>query len=239
VKRYRFAVRWGEQRDTDDTEGAVTATSPQRPTAAQIAAILPRFSGTIEQIPPVYSAIKVDGRRAYALARAQQAPALGARPVMVESIALIEIADADHAVFEVVAGKGVYMRALARDLAVALGTLGHVAWLRRLSVGPFSETQAVALARIEDAPGPEELLPLLLPVNAALAGMPSLSLTTAEARRLQRGQAVAALPVARRAAWSGITGGAMVCAMAEGRPVALAQIRGGEIRPVRVLNLEQ
>ncbi len=236
-KRYRFAVRFGEQRDTDDGEGAVVAESAVRPTAAAIEAVLPRFCGRIDQVPPAYSAVKIDGRRAYALARAQEPVTLASRTVIVDTMTLIACPDADHAVFEVGAGKGVYMRALARDLALACGTVGHIAWLRRLSVGPFEEAHALPLERIEAMASLEELQQLLLPVSAALADIPALALTAAEARRLQQGRPVPALPVARRSSFKGITGNAVFCAMTENKPVALAEIKGGEIRPVRVLNL--
>lgn len=241
-KRYRFAVRFGEQRDTDDAEGAVVAESAARPTRAAIEAVLPCFCGAIEQVPPAFSAIKVGGRRAYALARAHEPIALAPRAVTVDAIALIDYPCADHAEFEVAAGKGVYMRSLARDLALACGTVGHIAWLRRLAVGPFTEAAALPLAHIEALASPDALSPLLLPVSAALADIPALALTAAEARRLQQGRPVPALPVARRSSFKdltgkGITGNAVVCAMADGKPVALAEIKGGEIRPVRVLNL--
>lgn len=236
-KRYRFAVRFGEQRDTDDGEGAVVAESPVRPDRDAIEAALPRFCGAFDQVPPVFSAVKIGGQRAYALARAQTPVALAPRTVTVDRIALIEAPDADHAVFEVDAGKGVYMRALARDLALACGTVGHVAWLRRLAVGPFTETQAVTLAQVEALASVDELQRLLLPVGTALADIPALALTAAEAQRLRQGRPVAALPVARRSSFQGISRDAVVCAMTEGKPVALAEIKGGEIRPVRVLNL--
>jgi tRNA pseudouridine55 synthase len=236
-KRYRFAVRFGEQRDTDDAEGAVIAESPVRPDRETLEAVLPRFRGAFDQVPPVFSAVKIGGQRAYALARAQTPVALAPRAVIVDRIALIERPDADHAVFEVDAGKGVYMRSLARDLALACGTVGHVAWLRRLAVGPFTEAQAVALARIEALASADDLQRLLLPVSTALADIPALALTAAEAQRLREGRPVAALPVARRSSFQGIARDTVVCAMTEGKPVALVEIRGGEIRPVRVLNL--
>jgi tRNA pseudouridine55 synthase len=236
-KHYRVAVRWGEQRDTDDAEGAVIATSNVRPAPDAIDAALCRFRGEIEQVPPRYSAVKVDGRRAYAIARASQPVALSPRLVTVETFALVDRPDADHAVFEVTGGKGVYMRALARDLAIALGTVGYVAWLRRSAVGPFDESRAVPLTEVEAAARDGDLTRVLLPVTAALAGIPALALTEAEARRLQQGQPVAALPVARRSSLKGVARETVMFAAAEGRPVALARIKGGEIRPVRVLNL--
>ena len=236
-KVYRFTVRWGEQRDTDDAEGQVTATSEARPSRDDIAAVLGRFQGEIEQIPPTFSAIKVAGERAYALARADRPVELTARTVHVARIELVDCLDADHAIFEVDAGKGVYMRALARDLGTSLGCLGHVVALRRLSVGPFGETQAISLEKLEIVGHSAELQTYLLPVGSALAGIPALNLTEAEANSLQRGQPIAVLPVASRSPSSQISRDAVVCAMARGKPVALAQIKGGEIHPLRILNL--
>lgn len=236
-KLYRFTVRWGEQRDTDDAEGALVAESPVRPEPADIRVALEAFSGEIEQIPPTYSAVKIGGMRAYALARAEQPVELAPRRVLVERIELIECPDADHAVFEVRAGKGVYMRALARDIAAHLGTLGHVSALRRCSVGPFDEAQAISLAKLQAMGHSVEVEELLLPVGVALAGIPALSLTEAEAKRLRHGRPIAVLPVTSRSSLTDLTRDAVVCAMARGRPVALAQIKGGEIRPLRILNI--
>jgi tRNA pseudouridine55 synthase len=236
-KIYRFTVRWGEQRDTDDAEGAVTAACDARPDRAAIESVLDRFLGDIEQTPPTYSAIKVAGERAYALARADRPVELAPRTVNVARIDLVDCPDADHAIFEVDAGKGVYMRALARDLGTALGSLGHVVALRRLSVGPFGEAQAITLENLETVGHSAELQTYLLPVGSALAGIPALDLTEAEANSLQRGQPIAVLPVASRSPSSQVSRDSVVCAMARGRPVALAQIKGGEIHPLRILNL--
>jgi tRNA pseudouridine55 synthase len=236
TKRYRFVVRWGEQRDTDDAEGAVIAHSAVRPDSAQLEAALPAFRGRIAQVPPTYSAVKVAGQRAYALARAQHPIELTPREVAVDAFDLVDVPDGDHATFEVTAGKGVYMRALARDLALAVGTVGHVVALRRLAVGPFVEDQAVDIDRIRAAGGEGGIAELLLPMTVALAGIPALDLTEAEARRLQQGRPVAALPVARRSPLTGVTRDTVLFALTGGRPVALARIRGGEIRPFRVLN---
>jgi tRNA pseudouridine55 synthase len=236
-KIYRFTIRWGEQRNTDDAEGEVVNVSDVRPTEDAIRAVLPRFVGEIEQVPPIFSAVKVAGQRAYALARADVPVELESRVVHVEGFELIDMPDADHAVFEVTAGKGTYMRALARDLAVALGTVGHVAALRRNSVGPFNESAAIPLDKIDTLGHSDGLKERLLPVGAALDDIPALNLTEAEGRRLQRGQPVAVLPVASRSAIKHLSKDAVFCAMAMGRPVALAKVKGGEIRPLRVLNL--
>lgn len=234
-KRYRFEVRWGEQRDTDDAEGRVIAESTVRPTVEAIHGILPEFRGEIEQIPPRFSAIKVGGRRAYALARADEPIDLPPRMAMIEAIELVEAPSSDSAIFEVTSGKGAYMRALARDMALKLGTVGHIATLRRLSVGPFEETRATPLAVIEAMEHPEEIQEYLLPVGAVLADIPALALTEPEARRLKQGRPLAALPIAKRSSLKGIGPESVVCAVSNGQVVALAQLKGGELRPVRVL----
>lgn len=236
-KVYRFRVRWGERRDTDDAEGRVAATSDRRPSAAEIAAVLPRFVGVIDQVPPAFSAIKVDGRRAYALARGDGAPQLAARPITILRLDVIDAASPDSAEFEAACGKGAYMRALARDLALALGTEGYVEMLRRIAVGPFTEDHAIPLDNVRELGHSDGLAEHVLPVEASLADIPALTLTEPEARRLQNGQPVAALPVARRSPEGLPSRAGVFCAMSAGRPVALARITGGEIRPLRVLNL--
>jgi len=236
-KAYCFTVRWGEARDTDDAEGAVTAVSDTRPTTAEIEAVLGRFRGSIEQVPPAFSAIKVGGRRAYALARGDAAPALSARTVQIHDLTLKAMPDRDHAEFEAVSGKGAYMRSLARDLAVALGTVGHVSALRRTAVGPFHESQAISLDKLESLGHSAPLSGHLLPVETVLDDIPALALTEREARKLSHGQAIPVLPVASRSPFKNIGQGDVVRAMVEGRLVALAKIKGGEIRPFRVINL--
>ncbi|MBI2978027.1 MAG: tRNA pseudouridine(55) synthase TruB, partial [Rhodospirillales bacterium] len=236
-KAYRFTVRWGEARDTDDAEGAVTAISDARPTQAEIEAVLGRFRGSIEQVPSAFSAIKVGGRRAYALARSDAAPALSARTVQIHDLTLKAMPDRDHAEFEAVSGKGAYMRSLARDLAVALGTVGHVSALRRTAVGPFHESQAISLDKLESLGHSAPLSGHLLPVETVLDDIPALALTEREARKLSHGQAIPVLPVASRSPFKNIGQGDVVRAMVEGRLVALAKIKGGEIRPFRVINL--
>jgi len=236
-KAYRFTVRWGEARDTDDAEGKVTAASDARPTEAGIRAVLDRFRGAIEQVPPAYSAVKVGGRRAYALARDDAAPVLGPRAVHIHDLTLKAMPDRDHAEFEAVSGKGAYMRSLARDLAAALGTVGHVAALRRTAVGPFHEDQAISLDMLESLRHSAPLSGHLLPVETVLDDIPALALTEREARKLSHGQAIPVLPVASRSPFKNIGQGDVVRAMVEGRLVALAKIKGGEIRPFRVINL--
>jgi len=237
AKAYRFTVRWGEQRDTDDAEGTVIKTSNARPTKEQILAVLGNFIGDIEQVPPVFSAIKIDGKRAYELARADQAPEMKPRTIHIEDLKLLSVVDADHAEFEAVSGKGAYMRSLARDLGTALGTVGHIAQLRRIAVGPFNEKQAISLDKLESLRHSAPLSEHLLPVETVLDDIPALAVTETEARKLSQGQAIPVLPVASRSPLKNISQGDVVRAMAEDRLVALAKINGGEIRPFRVMNL--
>jgi len=236
-KTYRFTVRWGQATDSDDAEGRVTEESPERPEAAEIRAILPQFTGRLSQVPPAYSAVKVAGRRAYDLARAEATFELAPRDVTISSLALLDCPDADHAVFEAVCGKGAYMRALARDLGAALGTLGHISALRRTRIGPFAESDAISLETLESLGHSAAAFEHLYPVGAALDDIPALSLTESEANRLRCGQAVSLLARADRERIRHLSQGAVVCAMAADTPVALARYEAGEIRPIRVLNL--
>jgi tRNA pseudouridine55 synthase len=235
-KRYRFSVRWGEERDTDDAEGKVCGTSDQRPTADAIRACLPRFTGTISQVPPKFSAIKIEGERAYDLARDGQEVVLEARPVDIHDLALVEVPDADTAVFEAECGKGTYVRALARDMGRILGCLGYVSALRRTQVGPFDENDMILLAELEAlcqkaAAGEGSLADALLPVETALDDIPALAVNRSDAARLQRGQAVLLrgrdAPIFR----------GTVHVTCSGDLIALADVDHGEIIPKRVFNL--
>ena len=225
-KRYRFGVRWGEQRDTDDAEGTVIETSEGRPAESAVTGVLPAFVGRIEQVPPTFSALKVGGERAYALARKGRPPQLEPRTVHVMSLTLIE-ADGDGAAFEVACGKGTYVRALARDIARAAGTVGHVSWLHRSAVGPFTDDDAKPLDKVVALGHSLALAESLLPVDAALADIPALPLTAREADRMRHGQ-----PVPAHGAAPG-----RVRAIAGSRLVALAEVGAGEARPVRVFNI--
>ena len=236
AKEYRFTMRWGEARNTDDAEGRVTETSDVRPAKEQIVAVFDRFIGDIEQVPPAFSAIKVKGKRAYELARGDRPPEMKSRTIHIEDLRLLDMPDPDHATFHVVSGKGAYMRALGRDMALALGTVGHISDLRRVAVGPFKEKDAISLDKLESLGHSAPLSEHLLPVETVLDDIPALALTETEARKLRRGQAVPVLPVAIRSPFKNIGQGDVVCAMAEGRLVALAKIKGGEIRPFRVMN---
>lgn len=237
IKVYQFTVRWGESRTTDDAEGEVTATSDVRPDEATIGEALEKFIGDIEQVPPIYSAIKVDGKRAYDLARNDVDVELKPRTIHIERFELIDMPDSDHATFEVVAGKGSYMRGLARDLALECGTCGHISALRRLKVGPFDEKVAISLDKLESLGHSAPLAEGLLAVETALDDIPALALTEQEARCLQHGRAVSILPVANRSSLKKVDPDAVYCAMASGKLVALTKIVGGEIRPLRVMNM--
>jgi tRNA pseudouridine55 synthase len=226
-KRYRFSVAWGEARSTDDREGEVTARSAYRPSPAEIEAALPTFRGSIAQRPPAYSAIKVAGRRAYALARAGDPPELAARPVEVFALEITAAAP-DRATFEVACGKGFYVRSLARDLALALGTVGHVADLRRLAVGPFREERAIALDSLEGLVHSARLVEVLEPLETALDDIPALAVSGLDAARLSHGQRIAATPA---------MSDGLVVAISEGRPVAVAKVDHGRVVPLRVFNL--
>ena len=237
AKTYRFTVRWGEARTTDDAEGDIVATSPVRPDAAAISSALPRFTGEIMQRPPAYSALKVEGERAYDRARAGEAVELEPRPVRIDRLTLVATSDTNHAEFEAVVGKGTYIRALARDIAGALDTVGHVAILRRTRVGPFREAQAISLANLASLVHIPRPLEHLLPVETALDDIPALALTEAEADRLRCGQAVMPLRPSDRALISEYGNGRCVRATCGKKLVALAEIADGALRPVRVLNL--
>ncbi len=236
VKIYRFTTCFGVARSTDDREGAVTDTHDHRPSESDIQCILSRFKGNIEQTPPVYSAIKVAGQRSCNLARAGRAVELKPRTVTIHKLMLLAMPDPDHATFEAVVGKGTYIRSLARDMAEALGTVGHVSELRRTRVGNFSEKHAISLDILNDlghiAP-PDEIV---LPIETVLDDIPALALTETETRRLCQGQALPALPVASRTPLTDIDEDQTVCAMSGSRLVALVKVSGGEIRPVRVMN---
>ncbi len=231
-KRYRFRIRWGEARDTDDREGAVISESAARPDATAITEVLALFTGTILQRPPAYSAIKIAGRRAYALARAGQPPDLALRPIEIAELRLICAPDPDHADFEAVVGQGTYIRSLARDLAQALGTLGHIAELRRLSVGRFAENQAISLDSAVALGHSLAASEHLLPIETALDDIPALALTAAEAARLRHGQRV----TPHDAHLNGLADGTIVGARHEQLVVALARIADGGLRPVRIIN---
>jgi len=235
-KTYRFAVRWGEARDTDDAEGRVTATSEVRPDSAAIEAVLPQFVGAVEQVPPAYSAIKVDGQRAYDLARENQAVELAARVVEIDRLELESIPDADHAVFLAECGKGTYMRSLARDIAVALGTVGHVTALRRIAVGPFHEDDSHPLAKLEEVGHIDRDTEELLPVETALADIPALAVSESEAAGLRQGRPVALFRRSDLDRLVDLEDGDILRAVCDGITVALVRLQEGQAQPMRVIH---
>ncbi len=236
TKSYRFMLRWGIARTTDDAEGEVTQTSAKRPSESEIESVLPAFTGEILQIPPRFSAVKVEGRRAYALARADVDFELAPRTVLIERIALAAGPDPDHACFEVICGKGAYMRSLARDLGMALNTFAHIVELRRTAVGPFTENQAISLDSLEALGHSAAAFNSLLPVETALDGILALALSEGEARSLRSGQSVPLLRACDVGRLGGLVPGISVCAMANGKPVAVARFDRGRLKPVRVFN---
>ena len=229
-KEYRFTLRFGEARATDDGEGEVTATSDARPTDEAIRAALPAFTGCIEQMPPAFSALKIDGKRAYDLARAGETVELKSRQVTIDRLELLARPDADHADFAVACGKGTYIRSLGRDLAKALGTVGHLSALRRTVVGPFREEAAISLPKLEALGHIPPLLGALVPVSTALDDIPALALTGTQADRLRHGQSVL---LTRDAPPSGT----LVRAETGSKLVALVRSDGAALQPVRVFNL--
>jgi tRNA pseudouridine55 synthase len=239
AKTYGFTIHFGEERTTDDKEGAVSATSAVRPTAAGIVAALAAFRGRIEQIPPRYSAVKVDGKRAYAMARDGAEVVLEARTIRIDAFDLVAASapdgPLDWARFRVRSGKGAYMRSLARDLARAVGTVGHIGDLRRLACGPFDEASAISLDKLSQLG--HSARDFLLPVETALDDIPALALTDAEARRLTSGQSLSLPRLTDHSPAEAHCEGDTLRAMAGGKLVAITRIEGGDIRPVRVLNL--
>lgn len=230
LKCYRFAVRMGAATNTDDAEGEVIATSDQRPTDDQIRVGLAAFRGDIQQVPPQFSAVKVDGERAYALARAGEEMDLAARDLWVESLELIERPDADTVILQMVCGKGGYVRSIARDLGQALGCLGHVLWLRREWSGPFEASDGVTMEKIEALARTEALDALLLPLEVGLADLPELKATAEGAARMRNGNPGMVLA-------SDVDYGEEAWASYQGRPLAVGIYKSGELHPSRVFNL--
>ena len=227
-KRYAFTVRWGEHRETLDAEGAVLATSDVRPGRADIEPVLGRFLGTIQQVPPKYSAIKIDGRRAYDLARAGEAVAMKTRTVRIDALSLVAC-DADSASFRVDCGKGTYVRSLARDIAQALGALGYVSVLRRTRVGPFTLAQSFGVDALEAMDYGARASEALLSLSTALDDIPVLAVGEDQAALLRQGRAIDAPPHSPR--------NDTVLVECGGVAVALSQPRDGMLHPKRVFNI--
>ena len=237
-KVYRFTVRWGISTASVDREGEVTARSDVRPSVEAVRAALPAFSGEIQQVPPIFSAIRVDGQRAYDLAREGVEVELKARPVTIHEIAVSNAPDADHVEITARTGKGVYVRSLARDLAVMLGAEGHVSALRRERVGPFAAENAVTLEMLEDLAYRGAALEGLLPVATALDDIPDLAVTGSDAFSLRQGRPIVLLPRQVETLKDRLKSGSRtVSAFEDGTLVALCQMRAGRLEPDRVFNL--
>jgi tRNA pseudouridine55 synthase len=240
-KTYVFTASWGEGRDSDDTEGRITGTSDKRPSAKEIEAALPAFTGLLTQTPPAYSAVKVDGERAYDLARDGEVVELEPRGVFVRSVRLLEIPDPDHATFEMHCGKGTYVRAWVRDIARALGTLGHVSALRRTAVGGFRAEDATPLETLKGFMHSPAAFEHLRPISTALDGIPALAVTGPDAVRLRSGNPILVRPnefarITEGTSGDDLQGLTVFCSSGEGEPVALTTFEAGELRPFRVFN---
>ena len=231
LKCYRFRVRFGQATNTDDAEGFVTSHSELRPTDAQIEGALAGFRGNIMQVPPQFSAVKIDGARAYDLAREGEVFDIQARPLLVESLTVISRPDVDHVDLEMVCGKGGYVRAIARDLGAQLGALGHVAWLRREWSGPFDAQNCISLAQIDALAKTPELDQYLQPLEIALADLTELPCSPEGAAKLKNGNP--GMVLSSSAAY-----GDSAWASYQGRPVAVGIYKAGELHPSRVFNLD-
>lgn len=227
-KIYEFTVKFGEETDTLDTEGEVVERSDVRPSIEAVGAVLPDFTGPIEQVPPAYSALKVDGKRAYDLARAGETVELKTRSVTIHSLAMSAGPHGrDEVTLTAHVSKGTYIRSLARDIARALGTCGHVTYLRRTKAGPFTQAQAISLDKLNEIANGAQLSDLLLPLETGLDDIPALNLDQTDAQAVQQGRVLSGMPQP-----SGL-----YCAMLDLRPVALMEIEDGTARVVRGFNL--
>jgi tRNA pseudouridine55 synthase len=230
-KSYRFTLRFGEARDTDDATGAVVASSDTRPSDAEIRAALPGFVGLIQQVPPQYAAVKVQGERAYDIARRGETVELAPREIRIDQLELTARPDQDLGEFRMTCGKGAYVRSIARDLGRALGCLAHVEQLRRTEVGAFTVDNAASLEALARIVENDTLPQVLVPMTTALAGIPALAVTEPQALRLRAGQPIRVAP-----ALLGDVAGepATVRAMRAGELIALARLEGMELSPTRV-----
>jgi len=244
-KTYLFTIKWGVSTETQDREGKAIAESAVRPTQAAIGAALANFRGEIEQIPPQFSAVKVDGERAYDLARAGEAVELGPRRVMVYEAELVGTEGADLGHFRVRSGKGFYIRALVRDLASQLGAEGHVWRLRRTAVGPFTEAESVTLDALEDLRHKDAASERLKPVETALADIPALAINGEDAFKLRQGRPIVLLPHVMEAlkpkfkdrTIAGQDASRAALALFQGKAVALGDVRAGKFKPTRVFHI--
>ena len=237
AKAYRFTVAWGVETASFDREGAVTGTSDVRPGAAQVAEALAAFVGEIEQIPPDFSAVKVDGVRAYDLARDGVAMDLKSRRVVIHDARVVRAAGPDAVDLEIECGKGTYVRALVRDLATSLGAKAHVSALRRTRVGPFGEADAKGLEVVEEMCHIGKALEVLLPVETALDDIPELAVTTEDAFRLTQGRSIVLLPRQVETLQARLSPSRIVSACYEKRIIALCEMRAGRLNPTRVFHI--
>ena len=229
LKCYRFRVRLGQSTTTDDAEGTVIETSDQRPSDDDIAAALGAFRGEIMQVPPQFSAVKVEGERAYDIARAGEEMDLAARPLWVEKLEILARPDPDHVDLEMVCGKGGYVRSIARDLGAALGCLGHVAWLRREWSGPFDAAEGLSMEQIDAMAHSPDLDTHIRPLEMGLADLPELPATPEGAARLRNGNPGMVLA-------SHVDYGAEAWASLDGQAIAVGRYKAGELHPSRVFN---
>ncbi|MBX9706421.1 MAG: tRNA pseudouridine(55) synthase TruB [Caulobacteraceae bacterium] len=237
-KVYRFTINWGVSTDSVDREGEIVARSDARPSVEAIKAALPAFVGEIDQTPPRFSAIKVDGQRAYDLARDGAEFELESRRVVIHEAAVTDAPDPDHVEITIRTGKGVYVRSLARDLALALGAEGHVSALRRERVGPFSTENAVSLDFLTDLVHRDAAFEGLLPVSTALDDIPELAVTDQDAFSLRQGRPIVLLPRQVETLKGRLAGGSRIVSTFQGQTlVALCQLRAGRLEPDRVFNL--
>ena len=230
-KAYDFTIAFGTETSTLDAEGEVVASSAERPTRAALETVLARFTGPIEQVPPAYSALKVEGKRAYDLARAGEAVTLTSRAVVIHDLVIVAVEESDGGLDSLTlsarVSKGTYIRSLARDIAYALGTVGHVTMLRRTKAGPFTLDQAVPLDKLEEAATAPALVAIGLPLTAGLDGIPALDVSREQASALQQGRTISGMPTPHG-----------LCLATYGSvPVALVEIDAGEARVVRGFNL--
>ena len=226
-KTYEFTIEFGRETDTLDAEGAVVRMSDRRPSLAAIAAVFEQFTGAIDQVPPAYSALKIGGARAYDRARSGERVDLAPRKVTIRSLEMVGDADTDRITLLTNVSKGTYIRSLARDIAHALGTVGHVTFLRRTKAGPFTEDQAISLDKLNDIGKGAPLEDILLPLEAGLDGIPALSLDPESAQAVRQGRVISGLPHPD----------GLILAKAGNVPVALMEVTGGTAKVVRGFNL--
>ena len=236
-KTYRFTALWGSSTTTDDGEGEVIATSDHRPSRAEIEAVLDKFTGEIDQIPPQFSAVKIGGERAYDLARGGEEVKIAPRKITIHSLKVADCPSTDETIFEAVTGKGAYVRALVRDIAKELGTEGHVSALRRTAVGPFHAEDGVSIADLEAYEAPEARDGALSPISLALSGLPQASIDGPQADKLRRGQAaVIAPPLAKGIRGDRVGDIENVLAVLHDDAVAICTLDGLKLLPGRVFN---